>query len=58
MRYLSGSKIKSFNVIKMGENDYVEFTDDKALISLTFEDGSIDQFITSLMEESLFQGAY
>ncbi len=41
MRYLSGSKIKSFNVIKMGENDYVEFTDDKALISLTFEDGSI-----------------
>lgn len=41
MRYLAGSKIKSFNVVKMGENDFVEVTEDKALISLTFEDGSI-----------------
>ncbi len=41
MRYLSGSKIKSFHAVKMGENDFVKVTEDKALISLTFEDGSI-----------------
>lgn len=41
MRFLSGSKIKSFNAVKMGENDYVEVTDDKAIITLTFEDGSV-----------------
>jgi predicted dehydrogenase/threonine dehydrogenase-like Zn-dependent dehydrogenase len=41
MRFLAGSKIKSFNVVKMGENDFVEITEDKALISLTFEDGSM-----------------
>jgi predicted dehydrogenase/threonine dehydrogenase-like Zn-dependent dehydrogenase len=41
MRFLSGSKIKSFNVVKMGENDFVEVTEDKALISITFEDGSM-----------------
>jgi predicted dehydrogenase/threonine dehydrogenase-like Zn-dependent dehydrogenase len=41
MRFLSGSKIKSFNAVKMGENDFVEITEDKALISLTFEDGSL-----------------
>lgn len=41
MRYLAGSKIKSFNVIKMGKNNSIEITEDKALISLSFEDGSI-----------------
>jgi len=41
MRFLAGSKIKSFNAVKMGESDYVELTEDKALISLTFEDGSM-----------------
>jgi len=41
MRFLTGSKIKSFNAVKMGENDYVEVTEDKAIITLTFEDGSV-----------------
>jgi len=41
MRFLAGSKIKSFNAVKMGENDFVEITEDKALISLIFEDGSM-----------------
>lgn len=41
MRFLAGSKIKSFNAVKIGENDFIEITEDKALISLTFEDGSI-----------------
>ncbi len=41
MRFLAGSKIKSFNAVKMGENAFVEITEDKALISLIFEDGSI-----------------
>jgi predicted dehydrogenase/threonine dehydrogenase-like Zn-dependent dehydrogenase len=41
MRFLAGSKIKSFNAVKMGENDFFEITEDKALISLTFEDGSM-----------------
>ena len=30
MRFLAGSKIKSFNAVKMGENDFVEVTEDKA----------------------------
>jgi len=41
MRFLVGSKIKSFNAVKMGENDFVELTEDKASILLTFEDGSM-----------------
>ena len=41
MRFLAGSKIKSFNAVKMGGNDFVEVTEDKASISLTFEDGSM-----------------
>lgn len=41
MRFLAGSKIKSFSAVKMGNNDYVEITEDKAIISITFEDGSI-----------------
>jgi len=41
MRFLAGSKISSFNAVKMGENDYVEVTEDKAIITLTFDDGSV-----------------
>mgnify|MGYP006077029409 CR=1 FL=1 len=41
MRFLAGSKIKSFSALKMGENDFVAVTEDKSIISLTFEDGSI-----------------
>ena len=41
MRFLAGSKIKSFHAVKMGDNDYVEVTEDKAIITLTFEDGSV-----------------
>jgi predicted dehydrogenase/threonine dehydrogenase-like Zn-dependent dehydrogenase len=41
MRFLAGSKIKSFYAAKMGENDFVEVTEDKAVISLSFEDGSM-----------------
>ena len=36
MRFLAGSKIKSFNALKMGENDFVEVTEDKALSSAYF----------------------
>ena len=41
MRFLSGSKIKSFNAVKIGDNDFIELTEDKAIITLTFEDGSV-----------------
>lgn len=41
MRFLAGEKITSFNAVKMGENNFVEVTEDKAIITLTFEDGSI-----------------
>ncbi|MDB9985973.1 bi-domain-containing oxidoreductase [Pelagibacterales bacterium] len=41
MRFLAGSKIKSFNAVKMGENKFVQVTEDKALITLAFEDGSM-----------------
>ena len=41
MRFLAGGKITSFNAVKMGENNFVEITEDKAIITLTFEDGSI-----------------
>ncbi len=40
MRFLAGSKIKTFSAMKMGQNDYVEVTEDKAIITITFEDGS------------------
>lgn len=40
MRFLAGSKIISFSAIKMGENDFVQITEDKAIITLNFEDGS------------------
>ena len=41
MRYLAGSKIKSFSAIKMGDTSYIEVTEDKAIITLAFEDGSV-----------------
>jgi predicted dehydrogenase/threonine dehydrogenase-like Zn-dependent dehydrogenase len=41
MRFLAGSKIASFSAVKMGHNDYVELTEDKAIITITFEDGSV-----------------
>ena len=41
MRFLAGAEIKSFNAVKMGDNDIVKFTEDKAVITLTFEDGSV-----------------
>ena len=40
MRYLAGSKLSSFSAIKMGQNNYLETTEDKAIITLSFEDGS------------------
>lgn len=40
MRFLAGCKIVSYSAIKMGENDYVQVTEDKAIITLNFEDGS------------------
>ncbi|MFC6439596.1 bi-domain-containing oxidoreductase [Bowmanella sp. JS7-9] len=41
MRFLAGAKITSFNAVKMGDVDGVEITEDKAIITLTFEDGSV-----------------
>lgn len=41
MRFLVGSKIETFNAVKMGCNDYLTVTEDKAIITLIFKDGSI-----------------
>ncbi len=41
MRFLAGSPIKSISAMAMGENTFDEVTEDKAVISLQFEDGSI-----------------
>ena len=41
MRFLAGCKVSSFNAIKIESNDYMEITEDKAVINLSFEDGSI-----------------
>ena len=41
MRFLAASKIKSFNAIKMEEGRLSKHTNDKCIISLKFEDGSI-----------------
>ena len=41
MRFLAGSKIKCFYAVKMGKNDFIDVTEDKAVISLSFEDGSM-----------------
>ena len=40
MRFLAGSKIANFSVSKMGQNEHYRITDDKAVITLEFEDGS------------------
>lgn len=40
MRFLSGSKITGFTATCMGRSPGVEVTEDKASITLTFEDGS------------------
>ena len=55
MRFLAGSKIKSFNAIKLGENDFVEITEDKAIISIVFEDGSIGSIHYYANGGNLFQ---
>jgi predicted dehydrogenase len=41
MRFLADSKIKGFEAIKIGETSKDLISDDKAIISLMFEDGSI-----------------
>lgn len=41
MRYLCGSKVISFTAACIGANKGVDITEDKASITLTFEDGSI-----------------
>lgn len=41
MRHLAGSEIASFSAMKMGENDFNEITEDKAIINLSFKDGSL-----------------
>lgn len=40
MRFLSGSKIVSIQARRMGENDALQVLEDKAAITLGFEDGS------------------
>lgn len=41
MRFLAGSKINRFNAVKMGDNNFVSVTEDKAIITLQFDDGSV-----------------
>ena len=41
MRFLAGAKITSFNAVSVGDVGGVEVTEDKAIITLTFEDGSV-----------------
>ncbi|NVK30084.1 MAG: zinc-binding dehydrogenase [Gammaproteobacteria bacterium] len=41
MRFLVGAPISSYSAAKLGNSDYIEVTEDKAIITLTFEDGSI-----------------
>lgn len=41
MRFLSGSKIKTFSAVKVGDNNHMDITEDKATVNLSFEDGSI-----------------
>ncbi len=40
MRYLAGAKIASYSAVKMGNVPGLEVTEDKASITLTFDDGS------------------
>ena len=41
LRYLADSPISKFDVITMGRNPTMSIVEDKAIISLQFEDGSI-----------------
>ena len=41
MRFLSGSKIISHHAVKIGGDNQDDITEDKAIITLSFEDGSI-----------------
>lgn len=41
MRFLAGAKITSFQAAKLGKSDYSDITDDKAIITLKFADGSL-----------------
>lgn len=41
MRHITESKIKTFSVMKMGSNNFIDFTEDKAVINILFEDGSL-----------------
>jgi predicted dehydrogenase/threonine dehydrogenase-like Zn-dependent dehydrogenase len=41
MRHLAGSKITSFHAVKMGDTETVSVTEDKAIITLGFENGSV-----------------
>lgn len=41
MRFLADSPIKQFQVMKMGDTPGVDICEDKAIINLSFEDGSI-----------------
>ena len=41
MRFLAGSKIKSIDAIKISQDSKIEKTEDKSIITLCFEDGSI-----------------
>ena len=39
--FLAGAKITSFKAAKLGKSDHSDVTDDKAIITLTFADGSV-----------------
>ncbi|MGS2722703.1 bi-domain-containing oxidoreductase [Porticoccus sp. GXU_MW_L64] len=41
MRFLVGAKITGWNAVKIGGENGVQITDDKAIITLSFEDGSV-----------------
>jgi len=41
MRYLAGTPITSFHAVKMGNMPGIGISEDKAIITLTFEDGSV-----------------
>jgi predicted dehydrogenase/threonine dehydrogenase-like Zn-dependent dehydrogenase len=41
MRHLVGFRISSYDAVRMGANKYVEVTEDKAIVTLKFEDGSV-----------------
>lgn len=40
MRFLAGSKIVKIQALRMGDNDFENITEDKATITIGFEDGS------------------